>query len=228
MYISFGSRKRAKKYKNIFVKKVEETIKKDGLTYTLTEIEKDCWLRLLNGSLRSKDPFHNPVVANVSGNLPVTRTVVLRKVFTAEKKLFFQTDVRSCKWNDLQQNDNTSWLFYDSAARLQIRTAGKSILHQHDAIADAAWQNTPAASRKIYMGEQSPSQKSSVPTSGLPEAFLKTNPTTEESEVGRKNFAVVCTNVNWVEWLWLNSSGHKRAAFNYLPDNNFEATWIIP
>ena len=90
MHISFGSRKRAKKYKNTFVKKVEETIKKDGLTYTLTEIEKDCWLRLLNGSLRSKDAFHNPVVANVSGNLPVTRTVVLRKVITAEKKLFFQ------------------------------------------------------------------------------------------------------------------------------------------
>ncbi len=228
MYISFGSRKRAKKYKNIFVKKVEETIKKDGLTYTLTEIEKDCWLRLLNGSLRSKDPFHNPVVANVKSNLPVTRTVVLRKAVTAEKKLFFHTDVRSCKWNDLQQNENTSWLFYDSAARLQIRAAGKSILHYNDTIADAAWKNTNASSRKIYMGEQSPTQKSNVPTSGLPEAFLKTNPTIEESEVGRKNFAVVCTNVNWVEWLWLNSDGHKRAQFFYEDNCLINASWLVP
>ena len=228
MCISFGSRKRTKKYKNNFVKKVEETIKKDGLTYTLTEIEKDCWLRLLNGSLRSKDLFHNPVVANIMGNLPVTRTVVLRKVITAEKKLFLHTDVRSSKWNDLQQNENTSWLFYDSAARLQIRAAGKSTLHQNDAIADAAWQNTSAASRKTYMGAISPSQKSDLPTSGLPERFLKTNPTLEESEAGRKNFAVICTHANWLEWLWLNSGGHKRAAFNYLPNNEFEASWLIP
>ncbi len=228
MCFSFGSRKRAKKYKNIFVKKVEETIKKDGLTYTLAEIEKDCWLRLLNGSLRSKEPFHQPVVANISGNLPVTRTVVLRKVITAEKKLFLHTDVRSCKWNDLQQNANTGWLFYDAAARLQIRAGGKSTLHHNDAIADVAWQNTPAASRKTYMGLISPSEKSAVPTSGLPEGFLKTNPTIEESEVGRKNFAVVCTHVNWVEWLWLNSNGHKRASFNYFPNNEFEASWLIP
>ena len=228
MYISFGSRKRAKKYKNTFVKKVEETIKKDGLTYTLAEIEKDCWLRLLNGSLRSKDPFHNPVVANVSGSIPVTRTVVLRKVITADKKLFLHTDIRSKKWIDLKQNENTSWLFYDASARLQIRAGGKSTLHHDDAIADAAWQNTPAASRKIYMGEQSPSQKSEVPTSGLPEAFLKTNPTLEESEVGRKNFAVVCTNVNWLEWLWLNSGGHKRAQFTYDNNNSVTASWLVP
>ncbi len=228
MCISFGSRKRAKTYKNTFVKKVEETITKDGLTYTLTEIEKDCWLRLLNGSLRSKEPFHNPVVANVSYNLPVTRTVVLRKVITAEKKLFLHTDVRSNKWNDLQQNENTSWLFYDASARLQIRVAGKSTLHHDDTIAEAAWHSTPAASRKIYMGEISPSQKSDVPTSGLPESFVKTNPTLEESEAGRKNFAVVCTHVNWLEWLWLNSGGHKRASFNYLLNNKFEASWLIP
>ncbi len=207
---------------------MEEIITKDGLTYTLSEIEKDCWLRLLNGSLRNKEPFHNPVVANIKGNLPVSRTVVLRKVITAEKKLFLHTDARSDKWNDLQLNENTSWLFYDAAARLQIRAGGKSILHHDDAIANTAWQNTSTNSRKTYMGLISPSQKSDVPTSGLPEHFLKTNPTMEESEVGRKNFAVVCTHVKWLEWLWLNSSGHKRAAFNYLPDYSFEATWLIP
>ncbi len=228
MYFSFGSRKRAKKYKNTFVKKVEETIKKDGLTYTLTEIEKDCWLRLLNGSLRSKEPFHQPVVANISGDLPVSRTVVLRKVITAEKKLFLHTDVRSCKWNDLQQNDNTSWLFYDAATRLQIRAGGKSALHHNDAIADAAWQNTSASSRKNYMGLISPSEKSDMPTSGLPDTFKKTNPTMEESEAGRKNFAVVCTHVNWLEWLWLNSGGHKRAQFIYENTDTFTANWLIP
>ena len=228
MCFSFGSRKRPEKYKNTFVKKVEETIKKDGLTYTLSEIEKDCWLRLLNGSLRAKEPFHNPVVSNISGDLPVSRTVVLRKVFTAEKKLFLHTDIRSQKWNDLQQNPNTSWLFYDAAARLQIRAGGKSTLHHDNEIANTAWQNTSVNSRKTYMGLISPSEKSDVPTNGLPASFKKASPTPEESEAGRKNFAVVCTHVNWLEWLWLNSAGHRRASFNYNSNLEFDASWLIP
>ncbi len=206
---------------------MEETIIKDGNTLSLNDIEKDCWKRLMNGSLRSNDPLHNPAVANLKDDLPVIRTVVLRKVIVEERKLFFHTDIRSCKWNDLQKNANTSWLFYDIAGRLQIRAAGKSTLHHNDEISNAAWQNTPAASRKTYMGEIGPSQKSEMPSSGLPEAFLKANPTFEESETGRKNFGVVCSEINWFEWLWLNSNGHKKAAFNYTL-NSFDASWIIP
>ena len=207
---------------------MEDFIFKDGFSLSLTDIEKDCWLRIFNGSLRSKDALHNPAVANVHDNLPVVRTVVLRKVIVAEKMLFFHTDVRSLKWQSLQQNSNTSWLFYDAAARLQIRAAGKSMLHHNDAIADAAWQKTPAASRKIYMGEEAPSQKTDNPTSGLPDLFLQTNPTMQESETGRKNFAVVCTKVNWVEWLWLSSGGHKRAQFIYDDNNSVTASWLVP
>jgi pyridoxamine 5'-phosphate oxidase len=207
---------------------LEETILKDGIFYSLNDIESDCWQRLLNGSLRSKDPLHNPAVANVSGNRAVMRTVVLRKVITAEKKLFFHTDIRSFKWKDLQQNNHTSWLFYDSAARLQIRAAGQSSFHHNDEIADAAWQNTFPASRKIYMGEDGPSQKTNIPASGVPEAFLQNDPTLAESEAGRKNLAVVCTKINWVEWLWLSSKGHKRAEIVYEADESFRASWLIP
>ena len=201
---------------------------KDGFKLSLADIEKDCWLRVFNGSLRSKDPLHNPVVANVNDGLPMMRTVVLRKVIVTEKKLFFHTDVRSIKWQSLQQNSNTSWLFYDAAARLQIRAAGKSLLHYNDAVADAAWQNTAPASRKIYMGEIGPSLKSDLPTSGLPQAFLQEDPTLKESEAGRKNFAVVCTEVNWIEWLWLNSKGHKRASFIYEDNEACSAGWVVP
>lgn len=207
---------------------MEEAIKKDGITLGLTEIEKDCWLSLLNGSLRAKDPFHNAVVANVRGDLPITRTVVLRKVDVEQKLLFFQTDIRSNKWIDFQQNENTSWLFYDVKGSTQIRAAGKSTFHYEDNIAGDAWLRTPVASRKIYMGETAPSQKSNIPTSGLPIEFLNANPTLEQSEAGRKNFAVVCTKVTWLEWLWLNSDGHKKASFNYLIGNRFESSWLIP
>ena len=77
---------------------MEDFIFKDGFSLSLTDIEKDCWLRILNGSLKSKDPLHNPVVANSNTGVVNMRTVVLRSVDTKNKTLAFHTDIRSGKW----------------------------------------------------------------------------------------------------------------------------------
>jgi pyridoxamine 5'-phosphate oxidase len=205
-----------------------DTITINGINYTLSELEKDCWIKLLNGSLKGRDPLHNPTVANINEHGVNLRTVVLRKVNTAEKTLTFHTDLRSGKWTELQENNNISWMFYDAVGRFQIRLAGKASLHHDDAIADDGWLKTPANSRKIYMGEIAPSKKSIKPTSGLPLTFESTDPTMEESEAGKQNFGVVVTHVNWMEWLWLNSQGHRRASFTYNNDHSFDAAWLIP
>lgn len=205
-----------------------DTIIINGIDYTLTELEKNCWINLLNGSLKGRDPMHSPTVANTGVYGINMRTVVLRKVNTVEKTLTFHTDIRSGKWAELQENNNISWMFYDAAGRFQIRLAGKASLHQHDAIANVAWLKSTANSRKIYMGEIGPSAKSAKPTSGLPTAFESTDPTMEECEAGKQNFGVVITQVNWMEWLWLNSQGHRRASFNYNENNSFQAAWLIP
>lgn len=206
----------------------EESVQIDGINYGLNDIEKDCWVRIFNGSLRSKDVLHSPTIANVNEHGVNMRVVVLRKVWVSEKKLAFHTDVRSGKWDELQQNNKISWLFYDAPGRFQIRVAGTTTLHTDDEIANEAWLKSYPSSRKVYMGEVGPSSISDIPTSGLPQAFEKADPTIEESEAGRKNFGVVITTVDWMEWLWLNSKGHKRASFNYLPNNEFEANWLIP
>jgi pyridoxamine 5'-phosphate oxidase len=205
-----------------------EIIKIDGIHYNLNDVENDCWVRLLNGSLKGRDPLHNATIANTNIHGVNMRTVVLSKVNTAEKLVAFHTDIRSGKWNELKENNNISWLFYDVAARMQIRLAGKASLHNADEIADEAWLKSNPNSRKIYMGEIAPSKNSELPTSGVPAAFESADPTITESETGRKNFGIVITKVNWMEWLWLNSKGHRRAGFTYASDNSFEANWLIP
>lgn len=200
----------------------------DGIQYDLAALEKDCWLRLLNASLHYKDPLHNPVVANVSAQGINQRTVVLRKVDTEKKQLSFHTDIRSGKWNQLQINPAISWLFYNPAGRMQIRLSGMAALHQDDAITEEAWHNSTLSSRKIYLGEHGPSSIAASPVSGLPAAFESTDPTASQSEAGRKNFGIVTTKINWMEWLWLNSKGHRRASFNYNPDDSFTASWLVP
>ncbi|MFN0082882.1 MAG: hypothetical protein ACKVOM_10230 [Ferruginibacter sp.] len=72
---------------------MQETITINSIELNLNELEKDCWRRIFNGSLRSKDPLHNPAVANVNDGLPVMRTVVLRNVIVAEKMIFFRPGI---------------------------------------------------------------------------------------------------------------------------------------
>jgi len=197
----------------------------NNIFYTLDELEKDCWLRILNGSLRSKNPFHAMTVGTFSGNEIALRTVILRKVIPQEHRLFFHTDIRSNKWQELQLNHSISVLLYDAAERIQIRINGKAVLHQYDDIANTAWQNTQLYSRRCYMATSAPSDFSAIPTSGLPEAFELKDPTAEESEWGRQNFGVVEVMANTLDWLWLHHAGHRRAMFNY--DNN-SSSWLVP
>jgi pyridoxamine 5'-phosphate oxidase len=204
------------------------TVLIDSITHDLNSLQKDIWSRLLNGALRYKDAFHNPVVANIHADGVNMRTVVLRKVWADKKQLAFHTDIRSGKWEELQLQNKISWLFYDASARLQIRLAGIATLHHNDLIADEAWATSTMSSRKIYMGEEGPSVKSLLPASGLPTVFETNDPSPEESIAGRKNFGVIVTTINWMEWLWLNSKGHRRATFSYDEKGVCEASWLIP
>ena len=52
------------------------TILIDGINYDLPALQKDIWNRLLNGSLRYENVFHNPVVANVNAVGVNMRSVV--------------------------------------------------------------------------------------------------------------------------------------------------------
>jgi 3-hydroxyisobutyrate dehydrogenase len=204
------------------------TVQIDGIAYDLPALEKDCWIRLLNGTLTYKNPFHNPVVANTNAHGVNLRTVVLRKVDTQKKALFFHTDTRSGKWSDLEKDNKVSWLFYNPTSRVQLRLGGNAVLHQSDAIADEAWAKSNMSSRKIYLGVEGPSSVAEMPVSGLPASFEVADPTLEESEAGRKNFGLVSTHVHWMEWLWLNSKGHRRAEFKYDSELNFSANWLVP
>jgi pyridoxamine 5'-phosphate oxidase len=203
-------------------------IKINGINFDLADIEKDCWIRMLNGSLKSKDTMHNPVVANIENGIVSMRTVVLRNVDTKNKTILLHTDIRSGKWKGLKKNNTLSWLFYDAQSRFQIRVGGIAKLHHNDSIADEAWGRSSANSRKIYLGDEAPSEISDIPTSGLDAKFEFNNPTVEETEIGRKNFGVVVTKVNWVNWLWLSSTGHRRAKFKYDSELNLKGSWLVP
>ncbi|MBY0479531.1 MAG: pyridoxamine 5'-phosphate oxidase family protein [Chitinophagaceae bacterium] len=197
----------------------------NDLFYTLEDLDKDCWVRLLNGALKSKDEFHTAAVATLQDGDINFRTMVLRKVIPQEKQIHFHTDIRSKKWEELQQSNNISLLFYNAAAKMQMRINGQATLHCNNAITETAWEKTGVSSRHSYLTIAPPSIPSAVPTSGLDEAFALRNPTQEESEAGKHNFGVISVQALSLDWLWLHHAGHRRAFFDY---KNQERCWLIP
>jgi 3-hydroxyisobutyrate dehydrogenase len=196
-----------------------------NIFYTLSELENDCWLRLLNGSLKSRDAFHTAAVATLQQGAISLRTVVLRHVLPAKKQLRFHTDIRSPKWQELQQSNIISLLFYDAAARMQLRINGVATRHYGDAVAETAWQKTGLSSRRCYLAEAPPSSPAAFPTSGFDETYALRNPTEEESEAGKKHFGVVSIQAQSMDWLWLHHTGHRRAFFDYAKGEN---RWLVP
>lgn len=209
--------------KNIDQTKDEVTINSIG--YSIDELEKDCWIQLVNGAVKSRSPFHTPCVATLINGEVSMRTIVLRKAIPLLKELRFHTDIRSNKWKELQDNNSISALFYDASTRIQIRVKGKAILHFNDEMTSEAWQKTTLSSRRCYLTAASPSSFSAIPTSGLSEEVEQENFTLAESEVGAQNFGIVSIQVESLEWLWLNHAGHRRAFFDYVQDSY---KWMIP
>ena len=197
----------------------------NNIAYSLSDLEKDIWNRLVNGAVKSRDPFHTPSVATHSGNDISLRTVVLRKAVPESKELRFHTDTRSKKWQELTINPSISALFYDAADRIQIRVKGRAVLQFKNDITAAAWQKTSLSSRRCYLTNFDPSSFTDYPTSGLPEHIEQEKFTLEESEIGFKNFGIVSIQVQNIDWLWLHHAGHRRAFFDYT-DGSFQ--WMIP
>jgi len=200
----------------------------DGIKYDLPALEKDCWHRLVNGAVQGRNPMHNATVANLGEAGINMRTVVLRKVSPIEKRLTFYTDIRSGKWGEIEQDNSISWLLYDAAARIQIRASGLASLHQTDELADLAWSSSNVLNRKNYLSVLVPSAATLNPVSGLTQEMESEEITLEQTEEGRKNFGVITTQIKWMEWLWLNGSGHRRASFVYDEAGKFTANWLVP
>jgi len=197
----------------------------NNIVYTLPDLEKDTWNRLVNGAVKSRDAFHTPCVATQCNGDINLRTVVLRKALPEIKELRFHTDTRSKKWKELTLNPSISALFYDAADRIQIRVKGRAVLQFNNDITAAAWQKTSLSSRRCYLTNFDPSSFTDNPTSGLTEHIEQENFTLEESEIGFNHFGIVSIQVQNIDWLWLHHAGHRRAYFDYVSGS---FSWMIP
>lgn len=181
-------------------------------------IEKDIWSRLVAASADPKHPWHWPAVANVSlDGAAVVRTIVLREVDEAARRLVFFTDLRSPKIAMIRRDPRVEFCFNDGPANMQLRVSTSAEVLSDGAEVDERWRSVPPPTRAAY---------AQSPASGTP--IAQWQPKAQVTgEAGRENFAIVRCKVNAIDWLKLDPAGHYRIRFTY-GGEQMTWTWLAP
>ena len=187
----------------------------------LDEIEASVWNELERcvaarprGELGEDD--HEPphewrvaVLATVDGGQADARSLVLREVDAAERRLVFYTDARSPKVRQIEQSPQGTLIFYSRAlgwqlrmqVRLHVQTAGLAV--------SSRWAKLQtSAGARDYLSVAAPGRPLDAPLSDLGV---------------RGHFAIIEAMAETVDWVELHPEGHRRAVLG-----GHESHWVQP
>lgn len=184
-------------------------------TRELPAIHNDCW-KLLEHAVSSRDcGWRLPALATSTPTGVRQRAIVLRAVHRTSRRLFFHTDLRSPKVEQIQSIPRASLHFYDHALSVQVQIQGTTQIHVDDETAESFWQQGPAESLRSYMAPLAPGTPSDQPSYNLPDDLRRRIPEKHEIAPGRRNFGVLSLRVEELEWLLLSRQGNLRTRFLY-------------
>jgi pyridoxamine 5'-phosphate oxidase len=207
----------------------EEFIVINKVSYTITEVEKLVWKKLVNGAVKKKNSLRTMSVATTNKDgMCSLRTVINRAVDETRKELFFHTDIRSRKCADLANNNTLTMLFYDPRQRIQIIVKTVATIHTNEDFVTQKWNTTSPKARLSYMSVDPPNTASVVPTLGYDAIFSTSEPSQEQSEIFRTNFAVISCKVTAIEFLHLDYNGNRKANFTYKNGVLEDCFWAVP
>ena len=207
---------------------MSQTIFETSQTTDIKFVEHICWQMLSDAAKDRKHPMHTVVIGTAAGALAHMRTVVLRRVDIETRKLYFHTDIRSAKIDQIRATGQLSWLAYDPSRRSQLRLSGPTILHHGDELARLHWEKTQHYSRRCYLLPDGPSQPLMHDVSEVDERLSSFSYSKEESEAGFDHFVVVETQVDSMEWYYTYSRGNRRALFSYHAGALVSQAWLTP
>ena len=162
--------------------------------------------------------FHTPVVSTIHENKIVSRVMVLREFNFDNKILRFHTDNRAAKVDNITKNSSSTVIGYDPDLKIQIKMQGHTKVHIDDEVAKMAWNESTPRSKKCYSVKEGSTKEIEDPQDYDIQDFIV--------EDGYKNFAVLIFKFQSLEFLYLKSSGHRRAIHKW--DDNQTSTWLVP
>ena len=166
----------------------------------------------------AKTLFHTLVLSSHDEDKIVSRVVVLREFNSKERYLRFHTDARAPKIKHFKKNSNASLLGYDPSLKIQLKLQGNVDVHFNDDVTKLSWNESTTRSKKCYSVEGGSSLKIENPS----EYDLKDG----NIEDGYLNFAVLKFKYTSLEFLYLKSSGHRRAIHSW--NEGLVSNWLVP
>ncbi|WP_439577480.1 pyridoxamine 5'-phosphate oxidase family protein [Elioraea sp.] len=183
---------------------------------TLEEALASAWALLVRAAGDPRHPCRVVQLAtNGSDGAPQLRSVILRGVDPASRVLRLHTDRRSAKVAEITAAPRVALLAWEPRTRVQLRLVGGAETLTDGPVWQAAWQATPAASRRDYAQASPPG----TPCHGPPAAPGGAGPA--------RNFAVILFTVDRLDWLRLAPGAHRRAGFASDGDV-LRGTWLVP
>ncbi len=179
------------------------------------------WTLLEEGAQCAQSPFRYPLLATATADGVDARVLVLRRVDSVERILEFHTDKRSAKVQQIQDNPNVIWVFYDPVRKLQLRVRGDARVIQDDRLLDATWAALGEHTKRAYAQKLTPGTPVEEIVDGAPCPFV------EDPESGRANFMAIECEIDFVEWLLLDRGGHRSAIARYASPG-WSSTWVMP
>jgi pyridoxamine 5'-phosphate oxidase len=188
----------------------------------LDEIEANIWSELERsvalrpppepGEVDTHEPPHEwrvAVLATVDDGQADARTLVLREVDVAERRLVFYTDARSPKVRQIVQSPQGTLIFYSRKLGQQLRMQVRLNVETAGLAVSSRWARLQTqAGARDYLSVEAPGRPLDAPL----------------SELGvRGHFAMIEAMAETVDWLELHPHGHRRAVMG-----GTGARWVQP
>ena len=191
----------------------------------LTALDTDAWAQLKASADNKSGPLRNLTLCTTdNSHQPQARILILRHSNAHTRELWFHTDLRSGKWQELSHNNRVSVLGYDPQRQLQLRFTGRATLHPPKTeLTTKAWSGLPDWTRRTYSGEPpgTPVVEQTA-TRCVTDASL-------QAAVGFGVFCIVVVRAEFLDWFQHPRDDIRRVYFNYAEDGSLQsATEVAP
>lgn len=176
-------------------------------------IADEAWRRLAQAG---DDPSHAMrvmVMATVgNGGSPDARIMVLRGADRQLGRLWFYTDLRSPKVQQLRNCPAVTAVAWDAACGVQLRIGGTATIDSSSPLADDHWRQASLGLQVLLQSPDDPGRPLPQPDPRL--MGMKTAMDADDEATARRNFAVIEIRIAAIEWLQVCDDDQRRAIMN--------------
>ena len=171
-----------------------------GRLGSLAEIGPEVWAELARTCADMQHPWRTPVLATTDGEFADARTVILREVDDLTRQLLVFTDGRAAKVAQLLSHPLGTLVMWSAQRSWQLRCRVRLALEPSGLSTSSRWARIKlSTAAQDYLSRHAP---------GTPLEAAQPPPA---DPLGREHFAVICAQVESIDWLELHAQGHRRA-----------------